>query len=200
MNWKLFITACISACIISFPQNIIGCGPDADPYDYYTSFFHPYLPDAPDYKPFYYTGYNFLYDDNEPQDVSELLTDEWVNYCKGKVSKKDASVFMNKFSVKDIDALYKKVDKNIVKKLADSVSNNSMTKYLLDTKDKEALGYILHAKQVEPYVVGSADYWEAPKRDSIKMDRLIKKNHAFDYGMRGLKNRILLGINCFFCV
>ena len=60
MNWKLFITACVSAAMISFPQNIIGCGPDADPYDYYTSFFHHNLPEAKAYKPFYYTSYNFF--------------------------------------------------------------------------------------------------------------------------------------------
>ncbi len=78
MNWKQFTIACVSAALVSFPQNIIGCGPDADPYDYYTSFFHQNLPDAKGYKPFYYTGYNFLYDEAEPVETSDVLADEWA--------------------------------------------------------------------------------------------------------------------------
>ena len=46
MILKAFITVCISAAIVSFPQNVIGFGPDADPYKNYTSFFHQHLPQA----------------------------------------------------------------------------------------------------------------------------------------------------------
>lgn len=81
MNWKAFITACISTAIISFPQNIIGCGPEANPYDYYTSFFHQNLPEASGYRPFYYVGYQFLYDPTEPASLSDMLADEWAAYC-----------------------------------------------------------------------------------------------------------------------
>ena len=49
-----------------------------------------------------------------------------------------------------------------------------MTDYFMRTKDLEALGYILYAKQVEPYVIGGDGDWEAIKRDSIKMAKLIK--------------------------
>ena len=38
MKWKIFMMLCVSTIIVSFPQNIIGCGPGIDPYDYYTSF------------------------------------------------------------------------------------------------------------------------------------------------------------------
>ena len=174
MNWKVFITACISSAIISFPQNIIGCGPDADPYDYYTSFFHQNLPEANGYRPFYYTGYNFLYDINEPAPLTDLLAAEWTAYCTSSVKTADAKKLVNKFAWKDLNNLYNHIEKNQPLKIPDSVKQNSMTDYFMRTRDLEALGYILYAKQVEPYVTGGDGDWEVIKRDSIKMDRLIK--------------------------
>jgi len=174
MNWKVFITACISSAIISFPQNIIGCGPDADPYDYYTSFFHQNLPEANGYRPFYYTGYNFLYDINEPAPLTDLLAAEWTAYCTSPVKTADAKKLVNKFAWKDLNNLYNHIEKNQPLKIPDSVKQNSMTDYFMRTRDLEALGYILYAKQVEPYVTGGDGDWEVIKRDSIKMDRLIK--------------------------
>ncbi|MBK7305865.1 MAG: hypothetical protein IPI88_01800 [Chitinophagaceae bacterium] len=49
-----------------------------------------------------------------------------------------------------------------------------MTAYFIQSKDLEALGYILYAKQVEPYVTGGEGDWNAPARDSLKMAKLIK--------------------------
>jgi hypothetical protein len=174
MNWKLFITACASVALISFPQNIIGCGPDADPYDYYTSFFHQNLPDAKGYKPFYYTGLNFLYDENEPALVSDVLAKEWAAYCGNSVTETDASDFVNKFAWKDCSNLYFNIEKNQPLKIPDSVTRNGMTNYFLKDKDLEALGYIMYAKQVEPYVYGGESTWDLPQRDSVKMAKLIK--------------------------
>lgn len=173
MNWKAFTAVCISVAIISFPRNIIGCGPEMDPYDYYTSFFHQNLPDAGGYRPFYYTGYNFLYDNSEPVTVSDLLAEEWAAYGAAPVTKADAKKLVNKFSSKDLNNLYYHIEKNQPLKLPDSVKQNSMTDYFIRSKDLEALGYILYAKQVEPYVVGDDD-WQNINRDSLKMARLIK--------------------------
>ncbi len=174
MNWKAFITACISAAIVSFPQNIIGCGPQADPYDYYTSFFHQNLPDAKGYRPFYYVGYQFLYDADEPTEVPDVLADEWAAYCGASVKKADAKKLVNKFALKDLNNLYYHLEKNQPLKIPDSVKQNSMTDYFIQSKDFEALGYILHAKQVEPYVAGGEGDWSTPERDSLKMAKLIK--------------------------
>ncbi len=174
MNWKLFTTACVSAALIAFPQNIIGCGPDADPYDYYTSFFHPNLSDAKAYKPFYYTSYNFLYDETEPVETADILCNEWSSYCGVPVTDADVKKFITKFDAKDINNLYYHLEKNQPLKIPDSVKRNSMTDYFMKSKNFEALGYILYAKKTAPLVAGSADYWESPVRDSVKMDKLIK--------------------------
>lgn len=174
MNWKLFITACVSLAMISFPQNIIGCGPDADPYDYYTSFFHQNLPDAKAYKPFYYTSYYFLYDETEPVETADVLCREWSTYCGGTVSAKDARDFITRFDAKDINNLYYHLEKNQPLKIPDSVKRNSMTDYFMQRKNFEALGYILYTKKVAPFVSGGADAWDMPVRDSLKQDKLIK--------------------------
>ena len=174
MNWKAFIAVCISTAIVSFPQNIIGCGPDADPYDYYTSFFHQNLPDAKGYRPFYYIGYQAFYDATEPTEVSDVLADEWSAYCGASVKKADAKKLVNKFAWKDLNNLYHNLEKNQPLKIPDSVKQNSMTAYFMQSKDLEALGYIMYAKQVEPYVLGGDGDWDAIKRDSLKMARLIK--------------------------
>lgn len=174
MNWKLFITACVSGFFISFPQNIIGCGGEMDPYDYYKSFFHNNLPDAKGFRPFYYTGYNFLYDDNEPVAVSTLLSEEWAGYCGEPVKPKDAFMLVNRFAAKDLSNLYYHIEKNQPLKIPDSVGRNEMTKHFIRQKDLEALGYLLYAKQVEPQVNGGNDSWDPPVRDSVKMAKLIK--------------------------
>lgn len=181
MNWKAFITACVSAAIVSFPQNIIGCGPEANPYDYYTSFFHQNLPDAKGYKPFYYIGYETFYDPAEPVTVADLLADEWATYCGAPVSKADAKKLVNKFAWKDLNNLYYNIEKNQPLKIPDSVKQNSMTNYFMQSKDLEALGYIMYAKQVEPYVLGGEGDWDAINRDSLKMAKLIKSGQQL-YG------------------
>ncbi len=174
MNWKAFITACISTAIVSFPQNIVGCGPEADPYDYYTSFFHQNLPEANGYRPFYYTGYSFLYDTDEPASVPDILATEWAAYCGVPVKDADAKKLVNKFALKDLNNLYYHIEKNQPLKIPDSVKRNSMTDHFIRSKDTEALGYILYAKQIEPYVAGGEIDWQPIERDSLKMAKFIK--------------------------
>lgn len=173
MNWKLYLTALSSVLLASFPGNIFSCGPGVDPYDYYTGFFSTELAEAQGYKPFYYTGFNFLYDEAEPVETSDVLAAEWAAYCGGNVSQKDAWKLMNKYAQKDLNTLYYHIEKKQPLKLPDSVKRNTMTNYFIQSKDLEALGYVLFAKQVEPHVIGS-DYWEPVKRNAEQMNKLIK--------------------------
>jgi hypothetical protein len=174
MKWRIFMMLCISTFIVSFPQNIIGCGPSIDPYDYYTSFFNPDIATNNNLRPFYYTGYNFLYDEVEPVQTTDVLANEWKNYCSNDVTVDDAKSFITQFSQKDISSLYFNVEKNQPLKIPDSVKQNSMTKYFAQQKDLEALGYIIYAKKAEPYVTGDYTNWEPIKRDSATMAKLIQ--------------------------
>lgn len=105
MNWKIFSTAFVSAVLLSFPQNIIGCGPDVDPYDYYTSFFNQHIPSSTSYQPFYYSGYVFLYDETDPVEPADLLAKEWAAFCGTSVSVSDAKKFVNTYSLKELNNL-----------------------------------------------------------------------------------------------
>jgi hypothetical protein len=172
MNFKLFLTAFSSLLFASFPANIFSCGPSVDPYDYYVSFFSLENGNAQVYKPFCYTAYSFLYEEQEPADQSVLLSAEWAAYC-GIAKANDALNFVNKFSYKDVSNLYYHLEKQQPLNIPDSVKKNSMTDYFFKSKDLEALGYIMYAKQVEPYVAGG-EYWEPVSRDPVKMAKLIK--------------------------
>lgn len=171
---KIFTLVCVSCFLVSFPTNIIGCGPGIDPYDYYTSFFNQHIASSTNYKPFYYSGYSHLYDYNEPENPADVLAKEWAAYAKNKVTTADAYAFVMEYSEADLNNLYYHLEKNKPLQIPDSVKRNSMTKYFMQQKDLEALGYIMYAKKVEPFVSGSPDYWEPIDRDTEKMARLIK--------------------------
>lgn len=174
MKWKIFLTAFINLSCVVFPYNIIGCGPGVDPYDYYTTFFQNNLSDAPGYKPFYYSGYTFLYDDHEPASPADILAQEWADWAGNPVTAKDAGAFINKSARKDVNILYQSIEKNQPLKLPVNLINNSMVQYFAKSKNLEALGYVLYAKQAEPYLIGDADDWQPLKRDSVMMNKLAK--------------------------
>jgi hypothetical protein len=177
MSWKTFLIWCINAVmlvtLVLFPYNIIGCGPDADPYDYFTSFFNSNLTGNKNLKPFYYTSYRFLYHEEEPVPVKYVTSAEWTGYCGKAVNEKDAYEFVCRYAHKDLSSLYFHLEKKQPLKIPDSVVRNSMTKYFMKGNDFEALGYVMYAKQAEPFVTGD-EGWEHVQRDSIKMARLVK--------------------------
>ncbi|MEQ1796420.1 MAG: hypothetical protein ABL872_00640 [Lacibacter sp.] len=174
MNWKHCFTALISLGLICFPYNIIGCGGSDDPYDYYTSFFSQKLNGDESFRPFYYTGYRFLYDEMEPVSTKEMTSEEWVGYTTGKATKKDVQQFVLKYSYKQLSTLYNHIEKKQALTLPDSVKKNSFTQWFIQNKDLEALGYLMYAKQVEPFVAGDEDMWADINRDAEKMKRLTK--------------------------
>ncbi|MEP6712171.1 MAG: hypothetical protein ABJA37_07145 [Ferruginibacter sp.] len=181
MNWKIFTAFSISILSVTIPQNIIGCGPDQDPYDYYTSFFSQHLPSTKAYAPFYYSSNLFLYSEDDPVRKSDVLADEWAAYCGASVKAVDADYFVTQYALKDVNSLYYNIEKAQPLKIPDSVMRNSMTNYFLQKKDLEALGYIIYAKKVAPYVIGEARAWEPIQRDSVAMAKFIKNGQQL-YG------------------
>jgi hypothetical protein len=174
MKWKICLIACINIFLLLFPYNIIGCGPETDPYDYYTGFFLNNLSEAKGYYPFYYTNELFLYNDEEPSDAAHATSAEWISYCGNEATLKEAYDFVCRFSYDEMETLYKNIERKENNYLADSIKNNHITKYFFTHKDLEALGYLIYAKKVEPNVTGAWDEWDGLKRDSLKMDQLIK--------------------------
>lgn len=165
---------CASTFLVSFPQNIIGCGPGIDPYDYYTSFFNPDISENTNLRSFYYTGYSFLYEEKEPVHTVDVLAEEWKAYCGNQITTEDALTFVTSFAEKDVVTLYQNIEQKQKTPLPDSVKANGMTKYFAQQKDLEALGYIIYAKKAGPFVIGEFENWELVKRDSTVMGKLIK--------------------------
>lgn len=175
MNWKASIVVLINSVCLLFPYNIIGCaGSEPDPYDYFVSLFHREMAGNRSYSPFYYTNYQFLYDAQEPVNTASATSAEWVGYCGKNVKTEEAYDFVCRYGRKDLLNLYNHLEKKQALKLPDSVSRNAMTAYFRQSKDLEALGYLLYAKQVEPFVTGDWSSWEPIDRDSVNMARLIK--------------------------
>jgi hypothetical protein len=175
MKWKICLMICVSIFLLTFlPRNIIGCGPESDPYDYYTGFFLNNLSGEKAYHPFLYTSELFLYDTEEPADAAHATSAEWVGYCGNTATKKEAYDFVCGFTYDQLATLYNNLEKSENNFLADSLKQNSITKYFIQHKDLEALGYLMYAKKVEPYVTPQWNDWDTPRPDSMVMARLIK--------------------------
>ncbi|MBO9563731.1 MAG: hypothetical protein J7621_13195 [Niastella sp.] len=175
MSWKKFLIVCINITCLALPYNIIGCaGGEPDPYDYFVSFFNRNNADAKGYEPFYYTNYQFLYQEKEPVETADLTSAEWAGYGNNSFTVNDARAFVVDYTRKDLSSLYYHLEKNQPLQVPDSVKNNGMTKWFMNSKDLEALGYILYAKQVEPNVTGGWTTWDPIERDTAKMGKLIK--------------------------
>ena len=151
------------------------------PYDYFVSFFHKDLSDQKGYEAFYYTNYQFLYDSNEPVNTAEATSAEWVGYSGNKFSNKEAYSFVCEYAQRDISTLYYHIEKNQPLNIPDSMKKNEMTRFFIASKDLEALGYLLYAKNVEPNVTGNWTSWEPVERDTVKMAKLIKNGQQL-YG------------------
>lgn len=174
MTLKSLLIAFANCLLIAFPQNMIGCGPDIDEYDYHTGFFLRNLPNDMSLRPFYYSNYSFLYDSFEETPAEELLTKEWAEYCGADMPETDISWLVFSTSLPSVKALYAHASGKRKLPTGDSLLKNRMALKLSATADLEALGYLQYAKTVEPYVVGQYDYWEPVVRDSVKMARLIR--------------------------
>jgi hypothetical protein len=175
MNWKKFLMVCINVACLAMPYNIIGCaGGEPDPYDYFVSFFNRNNAEVKGYEPFYYTNYRFLYQDEEPVNVSDLTSAEWVKYGNNGFTTDDAWKFVMEYTRKDLSNLYYHLEKNQPLQVPDSLKNNGMTQFFMTSKDLEALGYLMYAKQVEPHVTGYWTSWEPIERDTAKMGKLIR--------------------------
>ncbi len=137
-----------------------ACGPEADPYDYYISYFHNNLSETKDYEPFSFTGYHFLYDENEPGDENTTNAKEWVAFLGGDVRVEDA-----KQALYEVDSATNVLLQG-TNKWPDSLNANTFLKALVH--DRNALSYYRFAKKVEPLCVVT-DVWNPAPRDTVAM-------------------------------
>lgn len=139
----------------------------------YSNYFVPKTLNNPSLNPFNFITYQELYKDSNIENEDSLNILLWNQYTKN-TTYKDAKYFIYKTSYKQLSNLYYHIEKKQALTLSTSLKNNTLTKYFIQSKDLEALGYLMYAKQCEVHCALPVDYWGIPEHDTLKMDKLIK--------------------------
>lgn len=129
----------------------LACGPEPDPYDYYSSFFHNTIQDNQGYRPFYFNGLLYLNDDKNPADEGDINSKEWAIYLGKEVLTKDVRLAMYDLPHKTDSALLL----NYLKPggmLPDSLRKNTFLRAMVSGRHNSALQYYRFAKSSEPFV------------------------------------------------
>lgn len=171
------MSAFISAFLLSFPQNIIGCADTGDPEDYFTSFFSRDVAGTENYKPFYYTALLTFYDDwdwEAPVSYeNDKVIQEWKQYCGSKATTKEVADFIYGAGEKDVVNLLQHVANNKPLQVADSIRNNSLTQCFISQKATAVLSYLAFAKKIENISTANSQWEEAPPKDHAKLNKYM---------------------------
>ncbi|PZF72861.1 hypothetical protein [Taibaiella soli] len=178
-NWKTYTLLLISGLSIFLIRELVqACGGDIDPYDYYPSFFANTVVNEPAYKPFFYTEYLKYYDEWYDVDTTGSLPDgniqEWKVYANNAPALQDIDSFVYRYSYDQLSNIYYNIDKAKPLTIPVAVQNNSFTKWFQNSKDLEALGYLMYAKRCEPHVTNLASSWDTPRKDLKGAESLIR--------------------------
>lgn len=180
MRSKRFLILTVSLLLLSFPvyKIVLACSDGPDPYDYYPQFFPPTVTAQPSFIPLQYTSQIKYYDDwytyTSDEEIPDANIAAWRGFTGNAVPTAELDSFIYKFSWAQLNQLYKNIEKGTARSSGDKIANNGFSKYLQQKKDLETLGYLMYAKQCEPYVAGGNGDWELPAHDTAKMSRLLK--------------------------
>lgn len=167
-SWKTPLIYCVSL-LTCFGAGIavdLACGGEVDPYDYYVSFFHNNLQGDKDYKPFYFTSYQFLYDATEPASEAHINAGEWAAYFGRDVSTADVARAMYGLDGHTEAALAEGYLKS-AEKLPDTLANNTFLRAVMLRKNSAALKYYRFAKSVEKLANAGSDQWNPVPPDTL---------------------------------
>ena len=151
----------------------MACGPEPDPYDYYISFFHNNIQKTNDYRPFYFNGFLYLNDTENPVDESDVNAKEWAVHLKHRIKPFDVIQAMYGLTDTVESRLFNKY--LIFNKLPDSLYKNKFLKTLITSSKKEILRYYLFVQGVE-HLTKMSDRWYPEPRDTVKLTQ--KANEA----------------------
>ncbi|MEO6883178.1 MAG: hypothetical protein ABI199_04035 [Bacteroidia bacterium] len=159
--------AIVSILAICFRKNILkACTEMTDPGIFRVIFFSPDLQSDKSNYPFFYS-YQSVYQRDEPSNPVDTNIGEWENYFQHQAPKKDIQKVVYNLKVSVLESIQQN------KTVPDSLSNNKCLVLLNQAKYKEALAYLIFAKNCEPFVTFPADPWDPLPRDTAKMPALI---------------------------
>ena len=100
---------------------------------------------------------------------------EWSAYTGG-LPLADIDSFVYAYPRASLSALYYNLEKGTATGSTETYERNAMTRWFRQTKDLEALGYLMYAKQVEAATTKPGTYyWDAPKPPDLdQTQKLIK--------------------------
>lgn len=179
-NWKKSFAIAVSALALTLGEQIVqACADGPDPGDYYISFFDNKLPNSGNYDLFRYSAYTgLLYEswfvEDSNTDTADGNRAEWVAYTGAPLADVDSFVYSYERPV--LAALYANIEKGTPSDLLAPYESNRMLQWFRRSKDLEALGYLMYAKQIQPYANRVVSYsWEpAPPPDKAMIERLRK--------------------------
>ncbi len=143
---------------------MMACADEPDPYDYYTSFFHPDVEGKKAYSAFYFTDYRFTYTDEEPVSEAEINSKEWAQYLGKSVKPTDVDEVMY-----HADSAAKQQTLRFLEQgsaLPDSLAKNTFLRALKDTTQFSARKYYQFALQAEQLGNAEGNAWNPAPLDT----------------------------------
>ncbi|MEZ4888531.1 MAG: hypothetical protein R3E32_27655 [Chitinophagales bacterium] len=156
--------------------DILACGPMEDPYENRVTFFNADVVSDTSYRIAYWDAGRYRqelpWDATLAQRHSYNVAD-WQRYFEGKPNADDIAAVVYDADTILLQKLYNQIafgkPYNIV---APEWKNNTLLQYLYQTKDIDAINYLVTAKQCEPFA--AYDPWNETEKDPTKTNRLIQ--------------------------
>lgn len=164
--WKkpLLYFVSLLGCLSLGVAVVIACSDEPDPYDYYTSFFNPGIQGKKDYGAFYFTDYQFTYDDVEPGSEASINSSEWAAYLAPPVKSADVENVMYNLDSASKQSVQEFLQQDTA--LPDSLNSNTFLTALKQQRYAGANKYYQFAVEVELLNSSSQNYWEPAPVDT----------------------------------
>jgi hypothetical protein len=164
--WKkplVYFVSIIGLCLMSIAITV-ACSDEPDPYDYYTSFFHPDIQGKKDFGAFYFTDYHFTYSNEEPASEAAINSGEWAKYLGGNVKTADVEKIMYRLDSAGKENAYHFFEQD--PPLADSLASSKFLWSLKNADHAAARKYYQFAIQAELLGQSNYNYWEPAPLDT----------------------------------
>ncbi|MCX2483774.1 hypothetical protein [Pedobacter sp. MR2016-24] len=159
----LYFVSITGLCLMSVAI-IMACADEPDPYDYYTSFFHPDIQGQKEYGAFYFTDYKFTYGDEEPASEAAINSAEWAKYLGADVKPADVEKIMYHLDSAGKERAFHFFEQDPA--AADSLTSNSFFISLKEPGHDHARKYYQFAVEAELLGQSNYNYWEPAPVDT----------------------------------
>jgi len=165
-TWKKLLLCFVSltGCLFAGIAAIVACSGEPDPYDYFTSFFHPDVQGKKDFGAFYFTDYSFTYTDEEPVSEATVNAAEWANYLGQSVKAADVEKIMYHLDSAGKESAYHFFEQDAP--VPDSLAASKFLWALKDPMRAAAKKYYQFALQAEMLGQSNYNYWEPAPLDT----------------------------------